>query len=73
MKMPKETYCLPIRVEIRSERPDVTMREIAEQIFDAVNGYAAKEIEPYGRMIDVQWSIYKKPDPERFGRQVASK
>lgn len=33
----KETYCLPIKVEIQSEEPDVTMREIAEVIYDAIN------------------------------------
>ena len=68
MKMTKETYCLPIKIEVKSEEPDVMMREIAESIYDAINAWALTSITlQSGRTIDVQWSIYKKQDPETFG------
>ena len=74
MKMPKETYCLPIKVEIQSEEPDVAMREIAEVIYDAINNWSLANVTLHpGRTLDVEWSIYRKPDPETFGRQVTGK
>lgn len=74
MKMPKETYCLPIKVEIQWEEPDVAMREISETIYDAINSWSLANValRP-GRMLNVEWSIYKKPDPKTFGQQVTGK
>lgn len=70
----RETYVLPIKVEIQSEEPDVTMREIAEAIYDTVSAWSSANIEPHpGRTLDVQWSIYKKPDPKSFGQKVIVK
>ena len=74
MKMPKETYCLPIKVEIQWEEPDVAMREISETIYDASNSWSLANValRP-GRTLNVEWSIYRKPDPETFVRQVTGK
>lgn len=68
--MAKETYILPVKIEIEADNPDTAVREIAEIMYDEVNEYTrALEFNETVKWFDMEYSIYKKPDPSTFGQK----
>lgn len=62
--MKKETYFLPVAIEIEAEDPDGMARRIADAIYDAIaeafdrKGFSAEHV-------DVKYSIYEKWKSDR--------
>ena len=68
--MAKETYILPVKIEIEAENPDAAVREIADIMYDEVNEYTkALQFNKTVKWFNMEYSIYKKPYPETFGRK----
>jgi len=60
----KKEYSLPIKLEIKSENPDLDAKTIAEVIHDAVEKYGSEVF--HGEYFDMEYSIYIKADKEAF-------
>ena len=60
----RKEYSLPIKLEIKSENPDIDAKRIAESIHDAIEEYGAKEF--HGEYFDMEYSIYIKAPKEDF-------
>ena len=57
-------YALPMKLEIRSEHPDLDAKKIAEAIHDAIEKYGSEVF--HGEYFDVEYSIYIKADEKEF-------
>ena len=60
----KAEYSLPVKVKIDAENPDVVVVGLARAMYDAVELYLG--LNDTGRQVDVEYTIYKKPDVETF-------
>ena len=65
----RQTYHLPVRVEIESDNPDVVMREMADAMYDALKGYMTGiKFDDNVKFSEIEFSIYYKADKETFGK-----
>ena len=55
---------MPVNVTIEAENPDRVAVALARTIYDAVKNFALED----NANLDVQYSVYKKPDPDTFGK-----
>ena len=60
----KEEYVMPVNVTIEAENPDRVAVALARTIYDAVKNFTLED----NANLDVQYSVYKKPDPDTFGK-----
>lgn len=62
----KAEYMLPVKVKIKAKNPDAFVIGIARAMYDAATVYmSVNEAEK----VDVEYTIYKKPDAETFGHE----
>jgi len=64
----KQTYHLPVRVEIESDNPDKDLKKIAEAMYDAVNDIV-KDPDFRLKWFDMEYSIFVKADKETFAQE----
>ena len=61
----KAEYSLPVKVKIEAENPDAVVIGLAKAMYDAIMLYLALN---KAEQTDVEYTIYKKPDAETFGK-----
>ena len=63
------TYMIPVEVYISGvSNPDAVAKRLAECMYDVLNLVSGQICEDKGH-IGIEWSIYKKTDPETFGAE----
>lgn len=63
------SYMMPVEVYISGvSNPDAVAKRLAECMYDVLNLVSGQICEDKGH-IGIEWSIYKKPDPETFGAE----
>ena len=60
----RKEYSFPIKLEIKSDNPDLDAKMIAEAIHDAVKKYGAEVF--HGEYFDMEYGIYIKANKEEF-------
>lgn len=69
MDKTERTYMMPLKVCISGvSNPDAVAKRLAEFMYDGLNLLSGQICEDEGH-IGIEWSIYKKPDPETFGAE----
>ena len=62
----KAEYMLPVKVKIEAKNPDAFVVGIARAMYDAATVYmSVNEAEK----VDVEYTIYKKPNADTFGQE----
>lgn len=61
----KAEYSLPVKVKIDAENPDAVAIGLAKAMYDAITLYLTLS---KAEQTDVEYTIYKKPDAETFGK-----
>jgi len=62
----KAEYSLPVNVKIDAENPDAFVVGMARAMYDAITVYLTVN---NAEKTDVEYTIYKKPDADTFGRE----
>ena len=60
----RKEYLLPIKLEVKSENPDLDAKKIAESIHDAIKKYGSEMF--HWKCSDMEYSICIKADEEQF-------
>lgn len=65
----RSTYMMPVKVDIIDfSNPDAVAKRLAEFMYDGLNLLSGQICEDKGR-INIEWSVYKKPNPVTFGAE----
>ena len=58
-------YSMPVKVKIEAENPDTVVIGLAKAMYDSITLYLTLNVTG---QTDVEYTIYKKPDVDTFGK-----